>query len=787
MACSKFLTQRGRLTFTAGGEVARHRRHGHQIFKTPLSAWQVYATQDGALVGGQGGFSFPQSSGHSVASGSTEGEEVRDALRWHSESSESTDSKFLKGGPPEAAVQDANEKVRKWRGEHLPVPSEGQDILGAAGGSILEDDPQSVLEVDAEQAVEGESPEDNAAGALHSTGREEGGSPEAAFLLGKDRQGLGEDAPRSTGGEAKEAEEELAPDGEGAELSDLDRRREAEVLSKPFGSFIQRPVLVEEMGEKGMQERAKHERGKKESQSMKGGEKERKDAKLEKKASWKKKASALFRSDTIQRIRSHRQQEKAKAQQESVAEDAAEGVPDPGRPVILELSADGQVELGPVEPMQVSEPRPKVGEAVGEKEVVTEPDSAEGPQVGGVTIKVKHVKVHRAGEEEKKPQRERASVVKSEAPLAAEQGRPTPKAGFDFEKRSRSVERSLRSGSAAGEGLPRRASSRERTPEKVHQRSRRHHRGEESPFKSPHFRDERASAGVDVRRSTGESELRRARSNGHAKEENVDFQAIIRTQRAAWEREREKWRAEIAGLQAQLDRVKADTVGRQNASEETGDGLAAPEQSDSPRIHSFSNPKVDGIDQSVDSATSTEQPTRSRGSLGRSAEGLRVSGGSLHSQTDPLRRSTEVQASDHMRRSADLPPLAASTESSSLARGMEALQRSVSEQFSRRSTDKLPGGLTEPLRKSCDGEESSSVVLTEDKSVQTGPVEGGEASYLAEENERLRAEVARLRDENSAVSRQMEAKKFNSYGERQSSAPLDIGSRVPCWQELLRL
>ncbi|GAQ82101.1 heat shock protein DnaJ with tetratricopeptide repeat [Klebsormidium nitens] len=733
-------------------------------------AWRsstVYATQDGALVGGRGEFSFPQSSGHSVASGSTEGEEVRDALRWHSESSESTDSKFLKGGPPEAAVQDANEKVRKWRGEHLPVPSEGQDTLGAAGGSILEDDPQSVLEVDAEQAVEGESREDNAAEAVRCTGREEGGSPEAASLPGKGSQGLGEDALESTGGEAEEAVEELLPDGERAGLPDLDRRRSAERLSKPFGSFIERPVLVEEMGERDMEERVKHERGKKEARSVKDGERERKDAKLEKKASWKKKASALFRSDTIQRIRSHRQQEKAKAQQESVAEDAAEGVPDPGRPVILELSADGQVELGPVEPVQMAEPPPKVGETIGEKEglppLAAEPDSADGPQVGGVTIKVKHVKVHRSGEEDKKPHHDHASAVKSEAPLVEEQGRPAPKAGFDFEKRSRSVERSLRSKYATGEAFPRRASSRERTPEKVHRGSRRHHRGEEDPFKSPHLRYERANGGADVSRSTGETDLRQVRANGLVKEDSVDFQAIIRTQRAAWEREREKWRAEIAGLQAQLEQVKADGAGRQNASDGTGDGLAAPEQSDSPRIHSFSSPKVNGIEQSVDSATSSELPARSRGSLGRSAEGLRVSGGSLHSQTDPLRRSTEAQTADHMRRSADLPPLVASTESSSLARGVEALQRSVSEQFSRRSTDKLRG-LSEPLRKSSDGEESSSVVLTVEKAVQTGPVEGGEASYLAEENERLRAEVARLRDENSAVSRQMEAKKFNSYG-----------------------
>ena len=91
----------------------------------------------------------------------------------------------------------------------------------------------------------------------------------------------------------------------------------------------------------------------------------------------------------------------------------------------------------------------------------------------------------------------------------------------------------------------------------------------------------------------------------------------------------------------------------------------------------------------------------------------------------------------------------------------DSLRRSVSEQFSRRSAEKLRA-LAEPLRKSFDGAESLRVATTATKAVQTGPVEGGEASYLAEENERLRAEVARLREENTHVVRQMEAKKFNS-------------------------
>ena len=204
------------------------------------------------------------------------------------------------------------------------------------------------------------------------------------------------------------------------------------------------------------------------------------------------------------------------------------------------------------------------------------------------------------------------------------------KSAHEYEQRSRSVERSHRGAREAG--VPRRASSRERTPEKGHRSSRRHHRGEasRSPFRA-------AGESSDVRRSTGEADFRRGRER--SKEESVDFQAIIRTQRAAWEREREKWRAEIAALQAQVERLKVEKVPQvqQNVSEETADVLAAPEQSDSPRIHSFPSPKSNGTSEL---RTSAEPLQQSRESLG----GLRISGGSLHSQNDPLGRSTEGRA-----------------------------------------------------------------------------------------------------------------------------------------------
>lgn len=721
-----------------------------------LFAQQVYATQDGALVGGRGDFPFPQSSGNSFASGSTEGEEVRDQFRWHSESSESTDSKFLKVGPAEAAVQDANEKVRKWRGEHFPLPNELHDLPGVAQGSILEDEPQQAVEVESptevviepllskeEEHLEGASLKDQSRG-------------EEGFRVSRDR------ASSSAGAETAAASEEFPRSGGGPESPVLDRRKDSggEDHARTFGSFTERHAVVEDA--------AGGANDRKEARLDKGGaERDRRDAKLEKKGSWKKKASALFRSDTIQRIRQHRQQEKAKAQQESVAEE--ESVPDPGRPVIREISADGRVELGPVEPVEHAEPTPKASDVTENMDaaapLVTEPDSSEGPQVGGITIKVKHVKVHRSGEDEKKPRRVREHVSKPEEAGVTEKERALPRVMPDH--RSRSVERSHRSGTSVMEGLSRRASSRERTPEKVPRGSRRHSRGEEVAFKSA--QPLRGNGGSDVRRSTGETDFRRARDKGSAGEESVDFQAIIRTQRAAWEREREKWRSEIAALQAQVEQLKADkddavsSQQKQVVSDETADGLAAPEQSDSPRIHSFPSPKSTGTGGFSESRNSAELPRRLRESPGRSSDGLRVSGGSLHSRSDPLRRSAEGRATP---RCVDQPPVVKSTDSNSLPQGIETLLRSVSEQFSRRSADKLRS-LAEPLRRSSDGLESSSrrLVLTAEKAVQTGPVEGGEASYLGEENERLRAEVARLREENAQVVRQMEAKRFNSYGE----------------------